>query len=70
MQKDIGIQVEQLQKVKKEPDDAQEEANDTERGAITMFNESKRYESHIERLQSEIHQANEGRGHPLEEQEQ
>ena len=38
--------------------DAQDEANDAQRGAITMFDEQKRYESHIQKLQSNVHRAN------------
>jgi predicted nucleic acid-binding Zn-ribbon protein len=38
--------------------DARGEADDAQRGAITMFNEQKRYESHIQRLQSDVHRAN------------
>jgi phage shock protein A len=40
---------------KKECDDAREDAL---RDAITIINEQKRYESHIYRLQSDVHQAN------------
>jgi len=29
-----------------------------QRGAITMFNKQKRYELHIQRLQSDVHRAN------------
>jgi hypothetical protein len=52
MQIDIDRHVEYLKKVTKECDDA----NDAQRGAISMFSESKRYESDIHRLQSEVHQ--------------
>jgi chromosome segregation ATPase len=58
MQKEVDKQVELLKKAKKESDDAREEANDAQRGAITMFNEQKRYDSHIERLQSDVHRMN------------
>lgn len=54
MQKEVDKQVEQLQKVKNERNDAQEETDDAQRGAISMFNEQKRYESHIQRLQSKF----------------
>jgi len=29
-----------------------------QRSALNMFNEQKRYESHIQRLQSDVHRAN------------
>ena len=47
-----------LDKVKKELKDARGEADDAQRGAITMFNEQKRYELNIQRLQSDVHRAN------------
>jgi len=46
-----------LDKAKKDLTDARDEADDAQRGAITMFNEQKRYESHIQRLQSEVHRS-------------
>ena len=46
-----------LDKANKDLTDARGEADDAQRGAITMFNEQKRYESHIQRLQSDIHRA-------------
>lgn len=58
MQKEIDKHDEQLRKVTKERDDAQEEANDTHRGAISLFNESKRYEFHSGEVHSEVHRAN------------
>jgi hypothetical protein len=48
MQKEVDMQVEQLQLVEKVSDDAQEEANDAQRGAISMFNKSKCYESNTQ----------------------
>jgi len=42
----------------KERDEAREKANDAQRGVITMFNEQERFESHIQRLQSDAHRAN------------
>jgi chromosome segregation ATPase len=58
MQKKIDKQVELLEKAKKDLADARDEADDAQRGVITMFNEQKRYESHIQRLQSHVHRAN------------
>ena len=39
-----------LEKTKKDLDDARGKADDAQRGAITMFNEQKRYELNIQRL--------------------
>ena len=47
-----------LDKVNKELKDARGEADDAQRGAITMFNEQKRYELNIQRLQSDVHRSN------------
>ena len=47
-----------LDKVGKDLKDARGEADDAQRGAITMFNEQKRYELNIQRLQSDVHRAN------------
>jgi hypothetical protein len=46
-----------LEKANKELKDAREEADDVQHGAITMFNEQKRHESHIDRMQDEVHRA-------------
>jgi len=46
-----------LDKMKHDLREAREEADDAQRGAVTMFNEQKRYELNIERLQSDVHQA-------------
>jgi chromosome segregation ATPase len=45
----VARQVAILQKANKELNDAREEADDAQRGAMTMFNEQKRHESHIDR---------------------
>ena len=45
-------------KASKNLKDARGEADDAERGAITMFNEQKRYELNIQRLQSDVHRVN------------
>ena len=50
MQKEIDKEVELLRRSMKKCD--------AQRGAITMFDEKKRYESHIQRLQSDVHRAN------------
>ena len=47
-----------LDKVNKELKDTRGEADDAQRGAITMFNEQKRYELNIQRLQSDVHRSN------------
>jgi hypothetical protein len=47
---DGQIQASLLEKARKDLADARDEADDAQRGAITMFNEQKRYESHIQRL--------------------
>jgi len=47
-----------IDKIKHDLRDARGEANDSQRGAITMFNEQKRYELNIQRLQSDVHRAN------------
>jgi phage shock protein A len=57
-QSDGQIQASLLEKARKDLADARDEADDAQRGTITMFNEQKRYESHIQRLQSEVHRAN------------
>ncbi len=48
-----------IDKMKHDLRDAREEADDAQRGAVTMFNEQKRYELNIHqaRLQSDVHQA-------------
>jgi predicted RNase H-like nuclease (RuvC/YqgF family) len=46
-----------LEKAKRDRDDARGEADDVQRGAITMFNEQTCYESHIQRLQSVFYRA-------------
>jgi len=46
-----------IDKIKHDLRDAREEADDAQRGAVTMFNEQKRYELNIQRLQSDVHQA-------------
>jgi phage shock protein A len=50
MQKKIDHQAELLEKIDHQADDAQ-------RGAVAMLNEQKRYESHIQRLQSDAHRS-------------
>jgi Co/Zn/Cd efflux system component len=57
MEKEVDKQVPLHQKAKKECNDAREEADDVQRGAITVFNEQKRHDSHIERMQSDVHRA-------------
>jgi hypothetical protein len=52
------LQDQLLDKAKKDLAEARSEADDAHRGAISIFNEQKRYESHIQRLQSEVHRAN------------
>jgi chromosome segregation ATPase len=47
-----------LDKADKDLKDARDEAADAQRGAITMYNEQKCYELHIQRLQSDVHRAN------------
>jgi len=47
-----------LDKANKDLTDARGEADDAQRGAITMFNQQKRYKSHIQSLQSDVHRAN------------
>jgi hypothetical protein len=46
-----------LEKSIKDLKDARDDADDAQRGAITMFNEQKRHESHIERMTDEVHRA-------------
>jgi methyl-accepting chemotaxis protein len=46
-----------LEKAKQELKDAQDEADDAQHGAITMFNEQKHHESHIDRMQDDVHRA-------------
>jgi hypothetical protein len=58
MQREVDRQFELLQKNKKERDGAREEADDAQRGAVTMFNEQKSHESPIDLMQSEVHRAN------------
>ena len=47
-----------IDKIKHDLRGAREEVEDAQRGAITMFNEQKRYELNIQRLQSDVHRAN------------
>ena len=47
-----------LDKANKELKDARGEADDAQKGAITMFNEQKHYELNIQRLQSDVHRSN------------
>ena len=47
-----------LDKAHKDLNDARGKADDAQRGAITIFNEQKRYELNIQRLQSDVHRAN------------
>jgi len=58
MQKEIDKLAELLRRSMKDCHDLRDETSDTQRGAITMFDEQKRYESRIQRLQSDIHRAN------------
>ena len=58
MQKEMDKQNELLRRSRKECNDLRDEANDAQRGAITMLDEQKRYESHIQRLQSDVYRAN------------
>jgi phage shock protein A len=58
LQSDRQRQASLLEKARKDLADAKDEADDAQRGAITKFNEQKRYESHIQRLQSEVYRAN------------
>jgi chromosome segregation ATPase len=58
MQKEIDKQVELLRRSTKECDDLRDETKDVQRGATTLFDEQKRYKSHIQRLQSDVHRAN------------
>ena len=44
-----------IETLRKERDDSRSEADDAHRGAISIFNEQKKHESHIQRLQAEIH---------------
>ena len=60
----VGLQNERkeqtatIEKLKKDRDDSKSEADDAHRGAISIFNKQKKHESHIQRLQAEIHRAN------------
>ena len=47
-----------LDKASKDLKDARGEVEIAQRGAITIFNELKRYELNIQRLQSDVHRAN------------
>ena len=47
-----------LDKASKDLKDARGEVEIAQRGAITIFNEQKRYELNIQRLQSDVHRAN------------
>ena len=60
----VGLQNERkeqtatIEKLRKDRDDSRSEADDAHRGAISIFNEQKKHESHIQRLQAEVHRAN------------
>ena len=54
----LGPRMKELDKVMHDLRDARVETDDAQRGAITMFNEQKRYELNIQRLQSDVHRAN------------
>jgi chromosome segregation ATPase len=58
MQREIDQQVALLKKATKERNDAHDEANDAQRGAITMFNEQKHHETHKDRMKDDVHRAN------------
>ena len=58
LQNDRKEQTATIEKLRKDHDDSRSEANDAHRGAISIFNEQKKHESHIQRLQAEVHRAN------------
>ena len=58
LQKECKEQTVTIETLRKERDDSRNEADDAHRGAISIFNEQKKHESHIQRLQAEIHRAN------------
>jgi len=58
LQNEIKEQTITITKLRKERDEARSEADDAHRGAISIFNEQKKHESHIQRLQADIHRAN------------
>ena len=58
LQNDRKEQTALIEKLKKDHDDSKSEADDAHRGAISIFNEQKKHETHIQRLQSEVHRAN------------
>ena len=58
LQKECKEQTVLSEKLRKERDDSRNDADDAHRGAISIFNEQKNHESHIQRLQAEIHRAN------------
>ena len=49
LQKECKEQTVTIEKPKKERDDSRNEADDAHRGAISIFNEQKNHESHIQR---------------------
>ena len=57
-QADEQIQAALLEQIRKELAVVRDMVDDAQRGAVTMFNEQKRYESYIERLTNDVHRAN------------
>ena len=55
LQNDRKEQTATIEKLRKDRDDSRSEADDAHRDAISIFNEQKKCESHIQRLQSEVH---------------
>jgi hypothetical protein len=55
MRRQLEMQAVLFEKAKKDRDDARGEADDAQRGGIIIFNEQKRYKSHIQPLQNEVH---------------
>ena len=58
LQNDRKEQTTTIEKLRKDRDDSRSEADDAHRCAISIFNEQKKHESHIQRLQAEVHRAN------------
>jgi uncharacterized coiled-coil DUF342 family protein len=52
LQNEIKEQTVTIAKLRKERDEARSEADDAHRGAISIFKEQKKHESHIQRLQT------------------
>ena len=52
MQRDIDKHVEQLKKVTNDRDDAQKEANDAQRGTVSLFYESLRHGKKVGKFRS------------------